>query len=186
MSPVELRRAIEAPAERGGWSFEPGLVDLLLHDVGEEPGALPLLSHALFETWQGRSGRRLTLAGYAAAGGVQGAIARTAEVVFGERLTSSQQPVARRVFLQLTELGDGTQDTRRRAEMTELIRSAEEEPAVRAVLQVLADARLVTLGTNTVEVAHEALIREWPTLRNWLSQNRENLRLHRQLTVGCA
>src|SRR5262249_5423873 len=77
MSPDELRRAIEEPARRGQWELEPGLVDLLLHDVGDEPGALPLLSHALLETWQRRRGRTLTVSGYLAAGGVRGAIAET-------------------------------------------------------------------------------------------------------------
>jgi WD40 repeat protein/DNA-binding SARP family transcriptional activator len=181
MSPAELRRAIELPAARGSWSFEPGLVDLLLRDVGEEPGALPLLSHALLETWQRRRGRRLTLAGYAEAGGVDSSIARTADMVFAQRLTTAQQPIARRIFLRLTELGEGTQDTRRRARMSELVRSTDEEPAVCAVLEVLADARLITLGADAAEVAHEALIREWPMLRDWLNQDRENLRLHRRM-----
>jgi WD40 repeat protein/DNA-binding SARP family transcriptional activator len=182
MDPAELRQAIELPAARGGWSIEPGLIDLLLRDVGDEPGALPLLSHALLETWHRRRGRRLTLAGYAEAGGIASAIARTADGVFAERLTLAQQPIARRIFLRLTELGEGTQDTRRRAGMSELIRSVDEEPAVRAVLQVLAEARLITLSANAVEVAHEALIREWPLLRDWLNRDRESLRLRRRMT----
>jgi WD40 repeat protein/DNA-binding SARP family transcriptional activator len=181
MNPAELRRAIEAPAARGDWTLERGLVELLLRDVGEEPGALPLLSHALLETWHRRRGHQLTVAGYAEAGGVDSAIARTADRVFAQRLTLVQQPIARRVFLRLTELGEGTQDTRRRASMSELLRSADEEPEVRAVLEVLADARLITLGDNAAEVAHEALIREWPTLREWLNQDRESLRVHRRV-----
>ena len=90
MTADELRRAIEEPAKRGGWDFEPGLVDLILRDVGDEPGALPLLSHALLETWQRRSGRTLTLKGYADAGGVRGAIAYTAETVY-QQLSPEQQ-----------------------------------------------------------------------------------------------
>jgi len=82
MSSEEQRRAIELPAQRGDWKFEPGLVDLFLRDVGEEPGALPLLSHALLETWRRRRGRTLTLQAYAESGGVRGAIARTAESLF--------------------------------------------------------------------------------------------------------
>src|SRR5215510_14247941 len=81
----ELRQAIEVPAQRGRWEFEPGLVDLLLHEVGHEPGALPLLSHALLETWQRRRGRMMTLSGYASSGGVRGAIAETAETVFTDQ-----------------------------------------------------------------------------------------------------
>ena len=176
-----LRRAIEDPARQGGWEFEAGLVDLILRDVGDEPGALPLLEHALLETWQRRSGRTMTLKGYAAAGGVKGAIAHTADAVYG-RLTTEQQALARRIFLRLTELGEGTQDTRRRAALSELMPDTEEGAAVKCLLKTLADARLITLSEDSAEVAHEALIREWPALRAWLSEDRESLRLHRRLT----
>ena len=71
MTTEELRRAMEEPAKRGQWAFEPGLVDLILRDAGDEPGALPLLSHALLETWKRRAGHTLTLKGYADAGGVR-------------------------------------------------------------------------------------------------------------------
>ncbi len=184
MSDDEMRRAIEEPARRGRWEFEPGLVNLILHDVGHEPGALPLLSHALFETWQRRHGRTLTLSGYASAGGVRGAIAETAEAVFTDKFTHAQQAIARRIFIRLTELGDETStgDTRRRATFNELILKPEESDATQIVLKALADARLVTTSEDSVQVAHEALIREWPTLRGWLEDNREGLRLHRQLT----
>src|SRR5919109_3906351 len=184
MSEEELRRAIEEPARRGRWEFEPGLVDLLLHDIGHEPGALPLLSHALLETWQRRRGRTMTLSGYAASGGVRGAIAETAETVFSDQFTQEQRAIARRIFLRLTELGDetGAGDTRRRATFNELILKPEEATTTRAVLKALADARLITTSENAAEVAHEALIREWPTLHGWLEENREGLRLHRQLT----
>ena len=184
MSDDEMRRAIEEPARRGHWEFEPGLVDLILHEVGHEPGALPLLSHALFETWQRRHGRTLTLSGYTSAGGVRGAIAETAEAVFTDKFTHNQQAIARRIFIRLTELGDETStgDTRRRATFNELILKPEESDATQVVLKALADARLVTTSEDSVQVAHEALIREWPTLRGWLEDNREGLRLHRQLT----
>jgi len=182
MTAEELRRAITEPAGSGHWELEPGLVELLLHDVGEEPGALPLLSHALLETWQRRRGRTLTIGGYLAAGGVRSAIAETAEAVFQDQLDPQQRAIARQIFLSLTELGEGTQDTRRRARLDELIPNPEARPSVEAVLAILADARLVTTGEGTAEVAHEALIREWPTLREWLAEDREGLRLHRHLT----
>ncbi len=184
MSDEEMRRAIEEPARRGRWEFEPGLVDLILHDVGHEPGALPLLSHALFETWQRRHGRIMTLSGYTSAGGVRGAIAETAETVFADQFTRQQQVIARRIFIRLTELGDETAsgDTRRQASFNELILNPEDSEATQVVLKALADARLVTTSENSVQVAHEALIREWPTLRGWLEENREGLRLQRQLT----
>jgi len=184
MDTDELRRAIEEPALNGNWELEPGLVDVLLRDVGQEPGALPLLSHALMETWQRRRGRTMTLGGYTSSGGVHGAIAETAEAVYLDQLTNKQQSIARRIFLRLTEIGDDTSvvDTRRRATIDELILNPEETTSTRAVLKALADARLIITDENSVEVAHEALIREWPTLRDWLEQDREGLRLHRRLT----
>ena len=136
MSDEELRHAIEEPARRGRWEFEPGLVDLLLHDVGHEPGALPLLSHALFETWQRRRGRTMTFSGYASSGGVRGAIAETAETVFTDQFTREERAIARRIFLRLTELSDetSTADTRRRAKFNELILKPEEASVTHAVL----------------------------------------------------
>jgi WD40 repeat protein/DNA-binding SARP family transcriptional activator len=181
MNADELRRAIEKPALENGWEFEPGLVDLILRDVGEEPGALPLLSHALLETWKRRSGHLMTLKGYHDAGGVRGAIALTAESTY-QQLTSAQQNIARNIFLRLTELGEGTEDTRRRAEIGELATGDWTRHDVRQVLTLLADARLITTHENTAEVAHEALIREWSRLRAWLNEDREGLKLHRALT----
>ena len=181
MTTDELRRAIEEPARRGHWVFEPGLVDLILRDVGDEPGALPLLSHALLETWKRRAGHTLTLKGYADAGGVHGAIAHTAESMY-QNLSHAEQTITHNIFLRLTELGEGTEDTRRRTSLAELISHPDDANEVRAVLNLLAEARLITLGEDTVEVAHEALIREWPTLREWLTQDREGLLLHRQIT----
>ncbi len=190
MTIEELRCAIEEPARRGHWNFDSGLVDLLLHDVGAdaghtpEPGALPLLSHALLATWQRRRGRTLTLSGYTASGGVRGAIAETAESVFYDQLDREQRQIARQIFLRLTELGGGDAyaDTRRRVSIDELPSRPEDREMVHQVLSALADARLVTTDQNAAEVAHEALIREWPTLRGWLEEDREGLRLHRHLT----
>jgi WD40 repeat protein len=188
MTAEELRRAIEEPAKRGGWEFEAGLIDTLLNDIGAkglsepEPGALPLLSHALLATWERRRGRTFTLNGYHASGGVRGAIAETAESVFNDQLNQQQQELARDVFLRLTELGEGTEDTRRRAALNELVRQSDEATQLRAVLNTLAEARLITLNEDSAEVAHEALIREWQRLHEWLTQDRESLLLHRHLT----
>ncbi len=161
----------------------------LLHDLSEhmdpsepEPGALPLLSHALLSTWDRRRGRTFTLDGYRASGGVRGAIAETAESVFTDQLDQTQQEIAHDVFLRLTELGDGTEDTRRRAALNELARQSAQAAQLRAVLNTLAEARLITLNEDSAEVAHEALIREWQRLREWLTQDREGLLLHRHLT----
>jgi WD40 repeat protein/transcriptional regulator with XRE-family HTH domain len=188
MTREELRRAIEEPARCGGWEFEPGLVDLLLNDIGAqgtgepEPGALPLLSHALLATWERRRGRTLTLDGYHASGGVRGAIAETAENVFNDQLNQSQQELAQDIFLRLTELGEGTEDTRRRAALNELVRQSEGATQLRTLLNTLAEARLITLNEDSAEVAHEALIREWQRLHEWLTRDREGLLLHRHLT----
>ncbi len=191
MNANELRRAIEEPAKVHGWLFEPGLVDLLLRDIGAdgdhspEPGALPLLSHALLETWRRRSGRMLTLAGYAESGGIHEAIAKTAELVYTQ-LSINEQFIARNIFLRLTELGEGSQETRRRVLLSEIIPPSESAStlgkATETVLKMLSDARLVTTTEATAEVAHEALIREWNRLHEWLSENREWLRLHRHIT----
>jgi formylglycine-generating enzyme required for sulfatase activity len=179
MTQDELREAIVQPAKKNGWEFQPGLVDLILQDVGAEPGALPLLSHALLETWKRRQGRMLTLQGYHEAGGVKKAITQTAESVY-DKLSSEEQAIARNIFLRLTELGEGTQDTRRRVKMDELGQSKEQD-AIDKVLKILTDARLITTEQDSAEVAHEALIREWGTLRKWLDEDRESLRIHRHL-----
>jgi len=185
MTAGELRRAIEEPAHSQNLHFEEGLVDLLLGDVGDEPGALPLLSHALLETWQRRRGQTLTLAGYSASGRVQGAIAKTAESVY-QALPPTRQAIARDIFLRLTELGEGTQDTRRQADLAELLPAGDGAGQVGEVLQTLTNARLITAEESVAQVAHEALIREWPRLREWLDENREGLRLHRGLTQATA
>jgi WD40 repeat protein/tRNA A-37 threonylcarbamoyl transferase component Bud32 len=177
MSTDELRHAIERPARAAGLRLEPGLVETMLADVAGEPGALPLLSHALYESWARRDGRVLTRAGYIAAGGVRGAIANTAEEVF-LACSDDERTAMRRMFLRLTEPGETTEDTRRRVPLDELM--TEDEAA--AVLERLAAARLLVLGDDSAEIAHEALIREWPKLRGWLAQDREALRALRQLT----
>ena len=190
MTDSELRQVIEEPARRGHWELEAGLVELLLHDVGAdaghtpEPGALPLLSHALLATWQRRRGRMLTMSGYTASGGVRGAIAETAEAVFYDLLEPEQREIARQIFLRLTELGGeaSSADTRRRVSLSELVSKTDNQEMVHEVLLTLADARLIITDQDTAEVAHEALIREWPTLRGWLEEDREGLRLHRRLT----
>lgn len=188
MSRAELVDAIVAPLVQGDWKIQEGLVKVILDDVGYEPGALPLLSHALLETWKRRRGRTLTLSGYVDSGGVDGAIRETAEAVFNQRLTPEQRPIARMIFLRLAELNEDAQDTRRRASFSELVTRATDELTIQTVINILVDARLVTTGTiepgdtKVVEVAHESLIREWPTLQEWLHEDRHGLILHRQLT----
>jgi WD40 repeat protein/class 3 adenylate cyclase/tRNA A-37 threonylcarbamoyl transferase component Bud32 len=180
MTSAELERAVTEPARLAGLRLEPGLAELIVRNVAAEPGALPLLSHALRATWAERDGRTLTVAGYRASGGVASAIARTAEAAV-DALTPEQRPLARGVFVRLTELGEGSEDSRRRVRVEDLVPAGVSAAQVDALLERLADARLVTLGDGTAEVAHEALIRAWPRLRGWLEEDRAGLRAHRQL-----
>ena len=181
MGPEELRQAIMGPATKAGCTVQTALVSRLVADATGQPGVLPLLSHALLETWRRRRGTTLTLAGYEAAGGIQHAIAQTAERTY-TTLETEQRVLARQVFLRLTALGDGTEDTKRRLATTEL----DDDANTQVVLDRLAHARLLTLDRDGVEIAHEALIRSWPRLRDWLNEDREGLRTHRGLTEAAS
>jgi class 3 adenylate cyclase/WD40 repeat protein/tRNA A-37 threonylcarbamoyl transferase component Bud32 len=180
MSQPELERAVTEPARLAGLRLEPGLVELTVRDVAGEPGALPLLSHALRATWERRDGRTLTVAGYRESGGVAAALAQTADEVVGS-MPPDRRQLARNVFVRLTDVGEGGAATRRRVPIDELVPEGVSAGVVQPLLQRLANARLVTLGEGTAEVAHEVLLREWPTLRGWLDEDRDGLRLHRQL-----
>jgi len=177
----DLVRVIAEPAKRGGWQFVEGLVEQILEDVAGEPGYLPLLSHALLETWELRRGTVMTLGGYRTAGGVEGAIARTAEDTL-QGMDSAQLPVVRHIFLSLTEPGEGAEDTRRIATTDELRRFDAGETTVGKTMEELVDARLITVDGDEVQVAHEALIRRWPRLRSWIDEDRERLSFNRRLT----
>jgi DNA-binding SARP family transcriptional activator/WD40 repeat protein len=186
MSEEGLRAAIEAPAAVAGLSLEAGLADLVLRDVTGEPGGLPLLSHALVEVWARREGSTLTVNGYRASGGVSAAIARTAEAVY-TRLDADGQLAVRGIFVRLTELGEGTEHTARRATIDELLPDDDAHAArTQSALDVLAAARLITMSAGRVEVAHEALIREWPRLRGWLDEDRDGLRLMHHLAMAAS
>jgi WD40 repeat protein/transcriptional regulator with XRE-family HTH domain len=182
MTAVELRRAIELPAARAGLTLQPGLTDTMLEDLAGEPGALPLLSHALLETWQRRRRLTLTVSGYREAGGVRGAIAQTAERTL-QSLPEADQEIARRIFLALTDISERAEPTRRRVDRDELTGGVEPAQRDRA-LAILAAARLVTIDEHTVTVAHEALIRHWPRLRGWIEADRAGLHTHRRLTAA--
>jgi DNA-binding SARP family transcriptional activator/class 3 adenylate cyclase/WD40 repeat protein len=177
MSDAELGRAITEPARRAGLVLEDWLAEAVCADAGSEPGALPLVSTAMAETWVRREGAALTLAGYRQAGGVHGAVARLADHVFGD-LDPDGQALARRLFLRLAEQGEGNDDLRRRMPRAEFGGDDETD----AVLDAFVDRRLLVADAESVEVAHEALLREWPRVRTWLEEDREGRRLHRQLT----
>ena len=182
-----LRRAIEEPARRVGVELEAGLLDTILGDVGAHSGGLPLLQHVLFELWQRRRGRMLTLEAYVAAGALEGALAKRANAVF-TALPVEQQAIARRALLRLVQPGEGTEDTRRQAPFDELVGRADERTDVELVVEALARERLVTVGRDeasggrVVDITHEALIRGWPELRGWIDEERDGLRAGRRLT----
>jgi WD40 repeat protein/DNA-binding SARP family transcriptional activator/energy-coupling factor transporter ATP-binding protein EcfA2 len=181
MGRKELLRAVECPAERAGLRVDPALSDALLDDVEGEPGALPLLSAALLELWQQREGRRLTKAAYERTGGVRGAVARLGEDAF-RKLDAEQQDTARGVLMALVTESSAGAVERRRIPLREL--EIERSEDVRRVVEVLTDDRLLTLSEGSVEVAHEALLREWPRLRSWIDEDRQRIRIHRSLRAA--
>ena len=183
MDELALREVIVRPAHEVGALFEKGLVPMILRDVGDEPGRLPLLEHALHELWLARRGPWLTLDAYEASGGVQGALNRHAQATY-DCLGEAQQRIARNIFLRLTALGEGVADTRRRARREELYTVGAAPETVDAVLQALASggARLLVVDGDSVQVAHEALIQRWDTLQRWLEEDREALHSQRRLT----
>ncbi|MDH4176701.1 MAG: hypothetical protein OEV72_03905, partial [Thermoleophilia bacterium] len=183
MQASELRRAVELPAGRVGLRVEPELADVLVADVEGEPGALPLLSTALLELWQKREDTTLALAAYHESGGVHGAVARLAEGTYG-RIADGRKPLVRALMLRLVGEDEGDTPVRRRAPLAEL--ELERHDDVREVLATLADSRLVTVSEGGVEVAHEALLREWPRLCEWIDDDAEGRRLRRHVTQAAA
>ena len=179
MQATELRRAVELPAARVGLRVEPELTDALVQDVEGEPGALPLLSTALLELWQKRDDDTITLAAYRESGGVHGAVARLAESTYA-RVPDSRKPLVRAVMLRLVGEGEGETPVRRRAPLAEL--DLERNEPLAEVVATLADSRLVTVSEGFVEVAHEALLREWPRLREWIDEDSVGRRLRHHMT----
>ncbi|MDF0676356.1 MAG: SUMF1/EgtB/PvdO family nonheme iron enzyme [Nitrospira sp.] len=173
MTRAELEQAITSPARRVELFFADGLVTRILDDVGDEPGHLPLLEFVLKRLWEDRQGPELSHQAYEAMGGLQGAVAKKAEEVF-DKFTPPEQEVVKRVFLQVVRAGETGEDTRRRAAISEIGSAAMD------VVKKLADARLLVTnravaGEDTVEVSHEALIRQWQRLQGWLNEDREFL-----------
>jgi hypothetical protein len=177
MTGDELRRAIELPARRVGLRVESPLVDALVREVAEEPGGLPLLSTALVELWQARDGAWLRLEAHERTGGVRGAVARLAEASFG-RLQGEEREAARALLLRLVGRGEGDAAVRRRVPVSEFDRT----PAVESVLHTFTRDRLLTAADGTVEVSHEALIREWPRLRGWLEEDVQGREIRSHIT----
>ena len=171
MAVSQLRSAIEEPARQAGLLLEPGLVDLLVREVEGEPGALPLLSHALRETWERREGRVLTVAAYRVTGGIRDAVAKSAEDVY-ERVPSEQRHLLRDLMLRLVAPGPEGEPVRSRVPRRQVVADQEHDRLV----EMLVGARLVTSDEGSVELAHEALARAWPRLRGWLEDDSDGAR----------
>ena len=179
----ELRRAIEGPAERTGLEVEPALVDALVDDVAGEPGGLPLLSTALVDVWRERDGSTLTLAAYERSGGVRGAVGRHADAAF-RSLRDDERQVARRILLRLVTGGGGEALTRRRVSRAEL--DADSDEQVARVLATLVERRLLVADDGSVELVHEALLEQWPLLKEWLEEDAQGRLLHLHLAQAAS
>ena len=184
----ELREAIEEPARLVGLELEPGLVDLLVRDVVGAPGGLPLLSHALAETWERREGTVLTVDGYRATGGIRSAVAQSAERLY-DSLTPPDREVLHSVLQRLVTPTPAGEPVATRVP-TRVFAGSPDAPRL---LDLLVRSRLVTASQDTVTIAHESLVRAWPRLRSWLDEDVEGQRIlaHLQvaadswLTLGC-
>ncbi|GAA4027210.1 PQQ-binding-like beta-propeller repeat protein [Streptomyces plumbiresistens] len=199
MTPGELREVILFPAREADLEIEPGLVELLLRDLGTpadgtpdpararsyEAGRLPLLAHALRATWQQRHGHTLTVDGYQATGGIRHAVATTAERLHAG-LTPAEQHTARALFLRLVRIGDGVDDTRRRLSYADLLDVGPDPATAAAVVDTYTRGRLLTRHQDTVEITHEALLHAWPELRRWIDTDRAGHLVHQDLEEDAA
>ena len=173
-SEEELRRIVVEPARRTGVAVEPGLVDLVAHDVGGYDTVLPLVSVAMAEVWERRDGGVLRAGCYVDMGGVGTAVERLG----AQALTAVSPDDVRRVLLSLADVTDEGVWTRRRVRFDEL-------PAAQAnAVDALVDARLVVRGEDTVEIVHEVVFRAWPLLAGWLEAARADLVLERDLRIA--
>jgi WD40 repeat protein/serine/threonine protein kinase len=182
MSAPELRRAIEEPARQTGLRVEPELVDSILEDAHGDAGALPLISHAMAETWRRRKGTTLPLSSYQETGGVAGAITQTAESTYGD-FDPDEQEAAQRLLLRLITPGEGSSDTRLDLPRSEL--DSDRAPTdMRRVAEALTEARLLTADEKVITIAHEALIGSWPRLRHWIDESRDALRTRQRIVAA--
>ncbi len=178
----ELHGVMIGQADTVGLHFESDLSQRMLDEVAGEPGAMPLLQHALWELWNRRHGRRLLVEEYRAFGGVRQAIAHTADKIFSG-CSASEQTRIREIFIQLTRLDETKdaqekrRDTRRRVLIRDLTSSQAGPIDTQVILEKLATARLIVKDDVEVEIAHEALIRHWGRLSAWLNVDRESIRL---------
>ena len=176
-----LRETILRPATDAGAHIEPVLLERLLHDAGEEPGALPLLQETMVLLWERRTRRLLTVSAYEELGGegrsaLAAALATRADAACAA-LPPAQQQIARRIFVRLVQFGEGRPDTRRPQTVDALQATGDDPTLFAATLRHLTDRRLLTVssvdgGAATVDLGHEAMIAHWPTLRDWVDESR--------------
>ena len=208
MQREELEQAITEPAKQVGLKLEPELVSQMIADVEGSPGSLPLLQYTLTELCKQRTENRLMLSTYTRLGGVKGTLQKRASEVY-ESLSAKEKLAAKLIFLELTQLGEGTEDTRRRVLQQDLVTSQYPEAMIEEVVQKLADARLIVTQEESfpnpkfdsplsppkkggvenpksvvVDVAHEALIYHWLELRKWIEENRDLLRQKRKIEAA--
>lgn len=190
MTTEQCREVIVRPAQSAGIELEEGLVELLLRDTAREPAGLPMLSHTLHTVVeiarQADTGRpSVGLRHYRLAGGVSGAVARSAEKAY-ESLTPARAVVARGLFMRLVSTSSGTGPTRRQVRMDELFsdHTPEHTDDMAEVLDVFVSHRLLTTGKGTIEIGHEALLHAWPRLRKWLSDDQVGHHVHGRLTAA--
>jgi WD40 repeat protein/serine/threonine protein kinase len=189
LSTDEMRLAIVGPAERAGLVVETSLLNAIITEVSEQPGALPLLQYTLTEMFGRRQSGVLTLESYRAIGGVFGSLARRAEELY-TAMPPENQTAVRQIFLRLVTVGEGSEDTRRRALQNELLAAVDDDEIALHVIDTLGKYRLFTFDRDpetrepTIEVAHEALLREWSRLRQWLNESREDILLQRRLSTA--
>jgi len=188
----EVLEAIEKPAELHGVKFERGLVLHIAQDVAGQPGALPLLQYALKELWRvciekpASPQPLLTKKGYEEIGGVQGALENRANVIY-QSFSDGDRIFVRKLFMELVQLGEGKEVTRRRVDWDRLRAIADSPEQLERVIGLLAGAqqRLVIADEKTVEVAHEALLCQWNLLSDWIEEDQENIRISRRLEIAC-
>ncbi len=191
LSAEELEAAVIKPAERVGVSFEPGLVTRIVSDVHYQPGALPLLQYALTELFEQREQLTLTQAAYQASGGAVGTLAKRADDVYCEQDAAGRDAI-QQMFLRLVTLDEDATETRRRVFRSELLNIATTDNVMDEVIDTYAAYRLLTLDHDpatrkpTVEMAHEAILREWQRLRDWLDESRHDIRQQRLLSAAAA
>jgi DNA-binding SARP family transcriptional activator/tRNA A-37 threonylcarbamoyl transferase component Bud32 len=182
---------VSEPAAGVGVAFEPGLVDRIVGDVKHQPGALPLLEFALTELFEERDSDMLTLDAYRASGGVLGALGRRAEATY-TGLDAHVREASHQMFLRLVSVSETGRDTRRRVRLTELERMGFSDIVLRDMLTAFGDHRLLTFDSDavtrgpTIEVAHEAILTEWPRLVSWVDEHREDLVLRSRLAAAVA